>query len=212
MYAYVPTNLPAGAPLVVALHGCTQSASDFYSNAGWPKYADLWGFAARVPADDLGEQLAELLQLVRSDEGRAGRRRGAVDQTDGRLRGRALRLGHASRLHHRAVRRRRDDGGHARRLSGRVRRRRHRFRAAGVLRDQHVAGEHLPVQQPEQDPGAVGRRWRAAATPATPGRGRGSRSGRAAPTPRSLRSTAPNCATSGRTCGASARPPRRRRR
>ena len=49
MYAYVPTNLPAGAPVVLALHGCTQSASDFYSNAGWPKYADLWGFAVVFP-------------------------------------------------------------------------------------------------------------------------------------------------------------------
>ena len=27
MYAYLPTGLPAGAPLVVALHGCTQSAT-----------------------------------------------------------------------------------------------------------------------------------------------------------------------------------------
>ena len=49
MYVYLPTNLPAGAPLVVALHGCTQSASDYYSNAGWPKYADLWGFAVVFP-------------------------------------------------------------------------------------------------------------------------------------------------------------------
>ena len=49
MYAYLPTNLPAGAPLVIALHGCTQSASDYYSNAGWPKYADLWDFALVFP-------------------------------------------------------------------------------------------------------------------------------------------------------------------
>jgi poly(hydroxyalkanoate) depolymerase family esterase len=49
MFAYLPTSLPAGAPLVVALHGCTQSASDYYSNAGWPKYADLWGFDVIFP-------------------------------------------------------------------------------------------------------------------------------------------------------------------
>jgi poly(hydroxyalkanoate) depolymerase family esterase len=49
MYAYVPTGLPAAAPLVVALHGCTQSATDYYSNAGWPKYADLWGFVVVFP-------------------------------------------------------------------------------------------------------------------------------------------------------------------
>ena len=45
MYSYLPAGLPSNAPLVVALHGCTQSASDYYTNSGWPKYADLYGFA-----------------------------------------------------------------------------------------------------------------------------------------------------------------------
>ncbi|MCX4572688.1 PHB depolymerase family esterase [Streptomyces sp. NBC_01571] len=49
MYSYVPDNLPSGAPLVVALHGCTQSASDYYSHSGWPKYADAYGFALVLP-------------------------------------------------------------------------------------------------------------------------------------------------------------------
>jgi poly(hydroxyalkanoate) depolymerase family esterase len=45
MYSYVPTDLPQGAPLVVALHGCTQNATEYYDDSGWPKYADLYGFA-----------------------------------------------------------------------------------------------------------------------------------------------------------------------
>jgi poly(hydroxyalkanoate) depolymerase family esterase len=49
MYAYHPDGLPAGAPLVVALHGCSQNASDYYTNAGWKKYADLWRFAVVFP-------------------------------------------------------------------------------------------------------------------------------------------------------------------
>ncbi|MFJ2308993.1 PHB depolymerase family esterase [Streptomyces sp. NPDC087846] len=49
MYAYVPSALPANAPLVVALHGCTQTANDYYTSSGWPKYADLWGFAVVFP-------------------------------------------------------------------------------------------------------------------------------------------------------------------
>ena len=49
MYEYAPANLPAGAPLVVALHGCTQSASDYFTHSGWQKYADLWGFALVFP-------------------------------------------------------------------------------------------------------------------------------------------------------------------
>ncbi|GGQ27518.1 hypothetical protein GCM10010266_58590 [Streptomyces griseomycini] len=49
MYAYAPDALPAGAPLVVALHGCTQSASDYYAHSGWPTFADRYGFAVVFP-------------------------------------------------------------------------------------------------------------------------------------------------------------------
>ncbi|MFS4093140.1 PHB depolymerase family esterase [Streptomyces sp. AF1A] len=49
MYEYAPANLPAGAPLVVALHGCTQSASDYHTHSGWQKFADQWGFAVVYP-------------------------------------------------------------------------------------------------------------------------------------------------------------------
>ncbi|MFC9328538.1 PHB depolymerase family esterase [Kitasatospora sp. NPDC057015] len=49
MYEYAPAGLAAGAPLVVALHGCTQSANDYFSHSGWQKYADLWGFAVVFP-------------------------------------------------------------------------------------------------------------------------------------------------------------------
>ncbi|MGY6019040.1 extracellular catalytic domain type 1 short-chain-length polyhydroxyalkanoate depolymerase [Streptomyces spinosirectus] len=49
MYEYAPSNLPAGAPLVVALHGCTQSASDYHAHSGWQKFADQWGFAVVYP-------------------------------------------------------------------------------------------------------------------------------------------------------------------
>ncbi|MEU9203983.1 PHB depolymerase family esterase [Streptomyces sp. NPDC048332] len=49
MYAYTPAGLPAGAPLVVALHGCTQTASAYYANSGWPEFADAWGFFVVFP-------------------------------------------------------------------------------------------------------------------------------------------------------------------
>ncbi|WP_405391148.1 PHB depolymerase family esterase [Streptomyces sp. NBC_01102] len=49
MYAYTPDDVPAGAPLVVALHGCAQSADAYYSHSGWPQYADLWGFDVVFP-------------------------------------------------------------------------------------------------------------------------------------------------------------------
>ncbi|MFF9347388.1 PHB depolymerase family esterase [Streptomyces sp. NPDC014734] len=49
MFAYTPAELPADAPLVVALHGCAQTADAYYTNSGWPEYADLWGFAVVFP-------------------------------------------------------------------------------------------------------------------------------------------------------------------
>ncbi|MCI4061908.1 PHB depolymerase family esterase [Micromonospora sp. R77] len=49
MYAYRPDGLPANAPAVVLLHGCTQDATGYFTNSGWRKYADLWKFALLVP-------------------------------------------------------------------------------------------------------------------------------------------------------------------
>ena len=49
MFRFVPDNLPDNAPLVVALHGCTQSASVYANGAGWPKYAASDGFALVFP-------------------------------------------------------------------------------------------------------------------------------------------------------------------
>jgi hypothetical protein len=49
MYAYVPDGLPANAPLVVVLHGCTQSAGSYNKGAGWSTLADRHGFALLLP-------------------------------------------------------------------------------------------------------------------------------------------------------------------
>jgi poly(hydroxyalkanoate) depolymerase family esterase len=48
MYEHVPANLPSRAPLVVVLHGCTQTASSMES-AGWDTLADKYGFAVLYP-------------------------------------------------------------------------------------------------------------------------------------------------------------------
>ena len=49
MYEYVPTTAQSGAPLVVALHGCTQNATEYYDDSGWSQYADQWGFDIVFP-------------------------------------------------------------------------------------------------------------------------------------------------------------------
>jgi poly(3-hydroxybutyrate) depolymerase len=47
--SYLPAELHAGAPLVVVLHGCTQSASSYNRGAGWTSAADDHGFALLFP-------------------------------------------------------------------------------------------------------------------------------------------------------------------
>lgn len=49
MLLYVPDGLPPGAPLVVALHGCTQFGEAYAQGAGWLDLADRLGFAVLAP-------------------------------------------------------------------------------------------------------------------------------------------------------------------
>ncbi len=46
---FVPDDLPARAPLVVVLHGCTQTAASYDAGAGWMQLAMLAGFAVLLP-------------------------------------------------------------------------------------------------------------------------------------------------------------------
>ncbi|PTM40873.1 PHB depolymerase family esterase [Bosea sp. 124] len=48
-YRYAPGGLPQGAPLVVVLHGCTQTAADYDHGSGWSQLADRHGFALLFP-------------------------------------------------------------------------------------------------------------------------------------------------------------------
>jgi poly(hydroxyalkanoate) depolymerase family esterase len=49
MYRYVPTSLASPAPVVVAMHGCWQSAADWDDEPGWTKLAEQWGFILVLP-------------------------------------------------------------------------------------------------------------------------------------------------------------------
>jgi feruloyl esterase len=49
MLAHVPHDLTGAAPLVVVLHGCTQSAASYDAGAGWSELADRHGFAVLFP-------------------------------------------------------------------------------------------------------------------------------------------------------------------
>lgn len=59
MYKYVPANLPANAPLVMAAHGCTMSAGAYDVEPGIIKYADLWKFAVVWPEQKTPNQVSK---------------------------------------------------------------------------------------------------------------------------------------------------------
>jgi poly(hydroxyalkanoate) depolymerase family esterase len=49
MHAYVPDGVGPSPPLVVALHGCTQTAESYDQGAGWSDLADRLGFILIFP-------------------------------------------------------------------------------------------------------------------------------------------------------------------
>ena len=49
MFVYVPEDLPPKAPLVIALHGCTQTSAEYDHGTGWSSLADSLGFAVVYP-------------------------------------------------------------------------------------------------------------------------------------------------------------------
>ena len=57
MYTYVPADLPQNAPVVLAMHGCSQAASDYVA-AGWNKLADQWKFIVVYPEQTTGNNPA----------------------------------------------------------------------------------------------------------------------------------------------------------
>jgi poly(hydroxyalkanoate) depolymerase family esterase len=58
MFRYIPDGLPAGRPVVVALHGCTQTAAAYGANAGWIELADRWRFTVVLPEQQQANNLS----------------------------------------------------------------------------------------------------------------------------------------------------------
>ncbi len=54
MWLFVPERLSDSAPMVVALHGCRQSASSYDDESGWVRYAEKLGFVLLLPEQKTG--------------------------------------------------------------------------------------------------------------------------------------------------------------
>jgi feruloyl esterase len=57
MYVYLPDDRPVAPALVVALHGCTQSADDYLTHSGWRELADRDGFVLVLPEQRITNNL-----------------------------------------------------------------------------------------------------------------------------------------------------------
>ncbi|MGW2571726.1 extracellular catalytic domain type 1 short-chain-length polyhydroxyalkanoate depolymerase [Streptomyces sp. NPDC001537] len=68
MFRYVPDGLPAGRPVVVALHGCTQNASGYGTGSGWLQLADRWGFSVVLPQQQSGNNASNCFDWFQSGD------------------------------------------------------------------------------------------------------------------------------------------------
>jgi poly(hydroxyalkanoate) depolymerase family esterase len=68
MFRYVPDGLPAGRPVVVALHGCTQNAAGYGTGSGWTQLADRWGFSVVLPQQQSGNNASSCFNWFQSGD------------------------------------------------------------------------------------------------------------------------------------------------
>jgi poly(3-hydroxybutyrate) depolymerase len=72
MYRYVPDVPPAGMPLVVALHGCSQDAQGFDDESGWADLADGGKFALLLPEQPASNNPDRCFSFFSEDDNRRG--------------------------------------------------------------------------------------------------------------------------------------------
>ena len=73
MLTYLPKSLAANAPLVVVLHGCTQSAGSYNKGAGWSQVADRHGFALLFPQQQWDNNPLRCFNWFRPEDHERGR-------------------------------------------------------------------------------------------------------------------------------------------
>jgi len=72
MLVHLPEGLPPSAPLIVVLHGCTQSAADFDRAGGWSDLASQFGFALLLPEQRLANNPKDCFNWFAASDTRRG--------------------------------------------------------------------------------------------------------------------------------------------
>lgn len=73
MFQYTPENIRLAPPLVVALHGCAQTAMSYAQHSGWIKYADTYGVVLLFPQQKRRNNLNRCFNWFRLDDTRRDR-------------------------------------------------------------------------------------------------------------------------------------------
>ena len=69
---YIPENFPKNGPLVVVLHGSTQSAESYNVGSGWSTLADRCGMALLFPGQRLTNNLLGSFNWFETDDSKRG--------------------------------------------------------------------------------------------------------------------------------------------
>lgn len=72
MFAHVPEQMPDRCPLVVVLHGCTQSAAGYDLGAGWSTLADRFGFCLLLPEQQAANNPNRCFNWFQPEDSRRG--------------------------------------------------------------------------------------------------------------------------------------------
>lgn len=73
MFSYAPTGMAKNGALVVALHGCTQTAASYDVGAGWSTLAKRYGFALLLPQQKISNNANNCFNWFQPDDNARGR-------------------------------------------------------------------------------------------------------------------------------------------
>lgn len=72
MFKYVPSAIATPAPLVVVLHGCGQSATEYASASGWAKQSERWHLLLLLPQQQRRNNLTRCFNWFEPDDVQRG--------------------------------------------------------------------------------------------------------------------------------------------
>ena len=140
MLSYVPQGLPKGRPLVVALHGCTQTAAVYDYGSGWSNLADKHKFAVLFPEQQRANNPNNCFNWFLASDTRRDQGEALSDPANDRVPDPGVWRRSIKELRRRPVRGRGNGGSDARRLSRRVCRRSDHRRPAARGSNQRARG------------------------------------------------------------------------